>query len=331
MSRRRRRESNFAIARKDVRLLHLKTVDLVSAGDTLRFTYKERVFDARVSVDGYIATPTHAAHRDAVRRDATTSFYRLPSKFTNDCVAVYWADAGTATSADAECRTNPSGYERVRHVASGKSLNDLRNEFMRRFTDMSPPSSPDTAASSSSSTSSDDDTPATSLLADEPRYPDELAADIIARARARAEKAEPAAVAAKRARTSRPSPEILGRDVTRVLSDGAISIATLQAQSSATYKEIATALQEKIADHRAVLLMVLEQAESLVFEQQSKAPTNASAVASMLRTAINSIAAATQPSSAQPSSSSASSSASSQHVPAVTASELDSLMNGALM
>ena len=305
------------MSRKDVHLVHLKTVDLVSTGDVLRFTYKERAFDARVTIDGYIATPKHAAHRDAVHgTEATSSYYRLPSKFTNDCVAVYWADAGAGKSVD-DCRTNPSGYERVRHVASGKSLNGLRDEFMRRFTDMTPPSSPvDTSASSTS-----DEDSATSLLPDEPRYPDELAAGIIARAQARAEKAQHAG--AKRVRTTSSSPDDLGRDIARVLSDGAISIATLQAQSSVTYKEIATILQEKIADHRSVLLMVLERAESLVLPSESSS-SSSSTVASMLRTAINSITTATPTTTLQPPPSST------QQLPAMTASELDSLMSGAL-
>lgn len=124
-----RRESSHASARKVIGLASLKLVDLLLTNDELYFTYNQRKFLARVTIDGFIATSTHTTHTRAARVVNGESHYRMPSHFTNDCVAVYWSE----NVRDTECHTNPSGYARVYHVRTNRTLNDLRDEYMRMY------------------------------------------------------------------------------------------------------------------------------------------------------------------------------------------------------
>jgi len=196
----RRRESAHANDRKHVRLAHLKLVDLIRTNDTIRFTYKERVFDGHVTIDSLLALPRHALHTLADRSDDAHSYYRLPSNLTNDCLRVYYHGEPSST--------NPSGYERIRHVPSGKTLNELRDAYMATYDD------------------DDDDL--------SPPPP------------------------SKRRATAAPTTTPLGDECARVLADGAVTIATLQAEGRVRgYKDIATALQRKLAEHRKLLLAVL--------------------------------------------------------------------------
>lgn len=124
-----RRESDHAAARKAVDVATLLHVKLLAADDALVFSYNGRDFAARVAASGCIVAPVHAAHTRANSTRDGESWYKLPSHFTNDCVAAYWADVGTPGA----CRTNPSGYERVVHVRTQRTLNSLRDECMQRF------------------------------------------------------------------------------------------------------------------------------------------------------------------------------------------------------
>lgn len=224
-----RRESAHALRRKSIRLVHLKSVDLVATDDVLRFAYKARAWAAHVTIDGYVACLRHAAHSRADRQTGMHSMYKSPTNFTNDCVAVFWAEK---RSADA-CHTNPSGYDRVIHERSGKSLNELRDEYMTRFMDASA-------------------LPLADLLGSAP-------------ARTKRRLAPPApALPAAVAPLVVTGPAALGHAVAALLDDGAVSIATVRAQApELKYKAIAEQLQAKLARHRQMLRDLLAYTHTL--------------------------------------------------------------------
>ena len=135
-------EHPYAADRKRVRLADLKLVDLVRTGDDMRFTYKGRDFMAKVTREGRIAAAASPAHSRADPDETTAglSAYRTPSNFTLDCVDAYWYDERERTGVAEvknECRTNPSGYERIHLVRTGDTLNALRDEYMLRYTGQS--------------------------------------------------------------------------------------------------------------------------------------------------------------------------------------------------
>jgi len=105
-----RTEGEYAGARRAVTLAHLKFVDLVRTGDELVFRYKSREFSAHVTVDGTLAAARHAAHCKTSKQDATLSYYRILSNFTNDAVTAYCADSEDDAESRDTCRTNPNPY-----------------------------------------------------------------------------------------------------------------------------------------------------------------------------------------------------------------------------
>jgi hypothetical protein len=234
----RRRESRHAIKRKLLRLAHLKLVDFVRTNDTLVFPYKDTTYSAWITTEGYIATARHAAHTLAAFSDTKTSYYQQPSKFTNDCVAAYWRDAGRA---DGDCLTNPSGYERVRHVPSGKTLNELRDAYMVRYR------------------IGDTD----ELALDEPQMPSEVAAMRV-RSHHKPKQAMPSPPPPPLPpQSSIMAPETLGAELARVLGDPCISIATIQASRHVRgFKDMALALETKVHEHRAMLVALLSHADA---------------------------------------------------------------------
>jgi len=125
-----RRESSHANQRKQIRLIELKSVDLVATDDALQFVYKDRVFSATVSKSGHIAAEHKSVHKPFYIVD-NVSYYQRPSNFTNDCVSVYWDELIDSSVVRTDCHTNPSGYERIKHIKSGKTLNQLRDEYMK--------------------------------------------------------------------------------------------------------------------------------------------------------------------------------------------------------
>ena len=225
----------------------------------------------------------------------------------------------------------------MRHASSGKTLNEMRDAFIREFIpELSPSYS--SASGSSSSESSEDTPPAACGNIDAP-YPDDLAAAIVARAQARASSSSSSSSVSP-AKRRRKHPELslepgeLGREVARVLSDDAITIATLQAQPSVQargYKELATILQAKLTDQRNVLLALLERTEHVVFGGDSAAiggGTDCEAARSIVGAAIDAAAAAAAPTPTTASASSSSSPSSSS--PTTSSADLDALMGNAL-
>lgn len=214
------------MARKRVRLVHLKLVDFIRTNDELVFVYKGRTFSATMTRDGYIATRYHAAHRHANRTHDGLSMYVLPSNFTNDCVRAYFADTPTETPS----RTNPSGYERVRHVRTNKTLNELRDAYIDEFGGVDD--------DSSASAPTDD------IAVDVP-------SDVMAQVHDRAAARSPAASSTAAS---------LGDRVGAVLSDGAVTIAAIRASMNETtpgYKAIAQLLERKLHAHRTALVDVV--------------------------------------------------------------------------
>ena len=258
----RRCESAYASARKRVSLVHLKLVDLLPTGTALEFKYLGRVFSASITVECYLRTPRHALHAHADRSDDAYSYYRLPSNFTNDAVSVYCAENPSPAVSRDTCRTNPSGYERVRLAGGGKSLNDLRDEFMRCYVDVTRPGS----------------APA---LADEPCAPEALAAAALAsstssRKRRRNTEQPPPPRAAE---PSAPPVGVLGAELAAVLGDGAVTIATLRAHAGLVgHKQMALALEHKLQRQRRVLLELLAYTEA-VGAGATPAPANTPAAA----------------------------------------------------
>jgi len=130
----RRKESEYAAQRKLVRLPELKLVDLVRTGDKLEFVYRGKKFEAAVTKEGFMKATTRMSETKRAspgEGEEGGPVYQRPSNFTLDCVESYWRDKNT--TAEEACRTNPSGYERVRHVQLNKSLNELRDEYMQTF------------------------------------------------------------------------------------------------------------------------------------------------------------------------------------------------------
>ena len=175
-----RKESTFASDRKQIHIVDLKVVDLLATGDELEFVYKGVRFVATVTVHGYIGTPRHAQHTLASFTDATTSYYHMPTNFTNDCVSVYWCEHADAHARN-ECHTNPSGYERVKHVKTARSLNELRDAYMVRY--VTPKKA--AAAAAAAAAGVDAATAASSLsslpVAEKVRLPDDVADAIVSR------------------------------------------------------------------------------------------------------------------------------------------------------
>jgi hypothetical protein len=287
-----RRESEYARARKRVLLVHLKTIGLVASNDALVFSYLGHAFGATLTDDAFLRTPTAAAHTAADRRTKTHSYYRQPSAFANDCVRVYWLrDAAAAADTSVSKKTIPNAYARIVHTRSGRTLNQLRDDFMSRYPSIAPPPSSGGASSSSSSTTSSDDDSALGsrdprTLLDATLYPDALVARILEHGR-RASAADvdgdssssssSSASATKRRRVAGPlACDELTRALARVLGRRT-TIATLQASdgSRAAYKDIALQLEATALEQRRLLLDVLAHVERLVW------PTTTSSAAEL--------------------------------------------------
>ena len=128
--RRLRTEHPYAADRKAVQVPDLKLVDMLRTGDALQFTYKDETFDAVLTAEGALRTAKRPGQSRAADGDAAgLVLYYTPSTFTLDCVDVYWhARPDTQPS-----NTNPSGYERVHLVRTKQTLNQLRDEYMRKY------------------------------------------------------------------------------------------------------------------------------------------------------------------------------------------------------
>jgi hypothetical protein len=248
-----RRESGYAGDRKHVRLVELKLVDLLRTNDALEFTYKERTFKAVVSRDGRICAERHPRHARAIEQDEAYSYYAMPSNFTNDCVAVYW------NGSDA-CKTNPSGYERVKHVRSDKTLNELRDEYMREHV-----RNRRLALSATGGGSGD-------ASSDETRARDPMAVveAIESRAPTRSAKRRRSSAAAAAmddaddvaAAAAAMTPDATGAAVAQALNDRMSSVATVRASGRVPgYKGIADALQSKLAGQTTVVTALMGYVE----------------------------------------------------------------------
>ena len=228
----RRVESEHAGTRRAVHMAELKSVDLLATGDALEFTYKGVTYCGRVTRDGYIETARHERHALADRADDEHSYYRVPTNFANDCVAASSAERSLA---------NPNGYAHVRHVRSGKALNDLRDEYLERFPHVSV------------------------------QYADDIVEARQRSGKRRRSKSSPHHVAP-------PSePAALGRETAKILGDGAITIATLRAEDgSRKYKELAELLEQKLSQQRAVLYELLAYTER--FARGTASPSTAATI-----------------------------------------------------
>lgn len=116
-------------ARKHVSLRELKFCDLLVTGDIVEFTYKKHTYTARVTVDGLLEAQDLAIVTRATRIRGGKPLYDKPSLWTNDCVATYQHD----NPSEKDVKTNASGYVRSRVRRSGKTLNELRDEYVRVF------------------------------------------------------------------------------------------------------------------------------------------------------------------------------------------------------
>lgn len=135
MSKQKRTESEYAAQRKIIRLPELKCVDLIKTGDLFEFVYRGVSYKAKLTCESELQPVLPLSQMTRATKTAqNTLIYQMPSNFTLDCVDSYWYDNNKqADDAAKTCKTNPSGYERVRHVTLNKSLNDLRDEYMRIY------------------------------------------------------------------------------------------------------------------------------------------------------------------------------------------------------
>lgn len=119
-----RQISKHARARAKVRLVDLIRAGLLHAGDELVFTYRDTNFSGLVTKAGSIATARHAKHtRGGPASTDEVSVYDWPTNFAADCVSVVLQD-------DEKCKTNPSGFSRVRCKKTRRSLNELRSVYL---------------------------------------------------------------------------------------------------------------------------------------------------------------------------------------------------------
>ena len=124
---RRRRESPHASIRKAVTLAQLMRARALRTGDVLTFRYRTCVYYARMASDACICSPRPLARRRTHDTASSSSHYNNPTAWALDCMDAYWSAHGT----EPRQRTNPSGYERVRCVRTGASLQSMRNDFMQ--------------------------------------------------------------------------------------------------------------------------------------------------------------------------------------------------------
>ena len=140
--RRSRRVSPHAVARREITLAHLKFADYVRTGDEVAFTYRGSRVVARVLVDGRLATPHAAVHTHATAVDEASgqSTYVAPTPFALDAMAAILAAASSATPVPPPpTLTTPGGFDNMVHVRTGRTLNALRDAFMRECPTLTPP------------------------------------------------------------------------------------------------------------------------------------------------------------------------------------------------
>ena len=325
-ARTKRKESDYAGDRKQVHLVDLKLVDMVKTGDELEFVYKTVTFNAHISVHGFIATPRCDEHKLTTFQDDTTSYYRMPSNFTNDCVSVFWSRYANY-DARTECHTNPSGYERIKHKATAQSLNQLRDLYMTTYVLAAKEEAlgsngglgggaPGVAerarlpldivdsivsrAPSRTTTKRRRRTPtsfAKKLLDSgdvgeaEPTSPDYSTLGSIRRAAAEAVAKADAAADELEAREQPKDAGDVGSEVAHMLADGAITIATLRAGGKLRgYKQIAEALQDKLARQSKVMRTLMEFTEKFACESVGAETDAARDAARMIASAIDAAA-----------------------------------------
>lgn len=265
--------------RKLIRLIDLKALDYVKTGDELRYTYKGRVFTATVGQCGHIVAAAHEKHRPHTTDDAK-SYYLRPSKFTNDCVTVYWHDLEKSDAVRQECLTNPNGFERIVHVKSGRTLNELRDAYMREHVvggrqrrhvavadDVRSPEdivgTIETKANGSSSSSSSGSNQQPSK-----RRREDAAAAAAADEEYMLVDYSVAENEEEAAREASKTGADVGTDVASLLADGNTTIATLRASGNGrAYKQIAEILQQKLAHRSRALRTLMHYVEK--FQQDS--------------------------------------------------------------
>lgn len=131
----------------------LKLLDELRTNEAIEFTHESRTFHAFITRDALIACDEleHASRRATSRRGATTLVYEHPTNFTLDCVDEYWRALGRAN----ETHTNPNGWDRLRRVRDGATLNEIRDRLVRDGTYAPPPPTTDDASSSTATTVDD--------------------------------------------------------------------------------------------------------------------------------------------------------------------------------
>jgi hypothetical protein len=131
-TKRSRTESRYAHRRRSVSLAMLTHATLLRPNDIVLFTYKARTFSARITHDACIAAPGDAVHARAHGLRDGAALYDRPTNWALDCCARAWREVAPG-GAPRRCATNPSGWQRVRLQRTGKSLSDLRDDYMQRF------------------------------------------------------------------------------------------------------------------------------------------------------------------------------------------------------
>jgi len=282
--------------RKRIKLIHLKAADYVATNDELEYTYKGRVFGARVGRDGHIVTATHEAQKPSAV-DGGHAYYVRPSAFTNDCVSVFWADESTkgSTRSRSECLTNPNGFERVVHKTSGKTLNELRDEYMqervvqaRKRRHLAPADEVETP---------DDIVDALDAKASAPRAPSGAAAlaapgtGIDDEDYMFIDYGDEAAAAAVDDEV--PAADDVGSNVAQMLADGELTIETLRASGRQSgYKQIAKVLQTKLAKRTRALRTLMQYVEKFQSERAGEQTEAAREAARMIGAFVDATVAA---------------------------------------
>ena len=109
----RRRESDLARRRKAVSLATLHAAGLLEG--EFAFEYAERRFPVAIRPDGRLELGGEVGGR-------LVSVHETPSTLVREAVA--------RVRDPATCKTNPSGYDRIKRSGDGVSLNDLREAYL---------------------------------------------------------------------------------------------------------------------------------------------------------------------------------------------------------
>ncbi len=232
---RKRVESEYATRRKNIRLSDLKLVDLLHTGDALRFVYQKTTYDASITRESYLCAATSPSDECAFKCVDGRSFYRSPTNFTLDCVAHYLHEK--KPDSENECHTNPSGWERIRHVRTDRSLNEVRDEYMRSYID----------------TQNVDD-------------PDELANVVSLKSRAAKRRRLSRSSAAQSSNASVPrDARDLGVYAAQLLSDRDVTVGTLTAKNrSRKYKQICEVLEVKVAESHCLNRVLIDTLDNFL-------------------------------------------------------------------